>query len=293
MFSAFLIALREGLEATLIVSILVTIITKTNRKNLLPKMWIGIAIAIIIPTSLGAYLVFGNYELDFKAQENLEGILSLIAVIMVTYMLFWMAKHSKNMGKNLQDEITKIEKSNYSGFGIIALAVISVGREGLESAIMLWGVVSSVNNTAAWKSTLAIILGFATAVLLGFLLYKGILKINLAKFFRITGYFLILIAAGIISYGIGDLQEAGTLPGLTDYMYNLENYMPGSTNFMGRSLLEIYSSVVNLPLKPTRFQFIGWISYLVIVSTFYYLFYSSKNVSKPLINKVKLNRGTK
>ena len=204
--ATFLIGLREGLEAALIIGTLLAYVTKVGRGEVRAKIWLGVGIAVGVSLLVGAVLTFGRYGLSFEAQELLGGGLSLVAVAMVTWMVFWMMKAGRTMKRDLEADAGKaLIKGN--GWAIFWLALVTVGREGLETTLMLW----------AWSTTpLAItgaIAGILVAAGIGVALNKGFVRINLSTFFTWTSAFLIVMAAGILAYGIHDLQEARFLPG--------------------------------------------------------------------------------
>lgn len=204
--AAFLIGLREGLEASLIIGILVAYLNKVGRIDAKRAVWFGVGLAIALALGFGAFFAFGRYSLTFKAQEILGGTLSLVAVAMVTWMVFKMLKMGGSMKAELELSSSKALLAG-SAWGMFWLAFISVGREGLETTLMLWG----------WLTTpLALagaLLGIALAAALGYLLYKRAVRINYTVFFVWMGGILLIMAAGILAYGIHDLQEAAVLPG--------------------------------------------------------------------------------
>lgn len=206
MFATFLIGLREGLEASLIIGILLAHVRKSGQPGSVPRIWWGVGLAVALSLVLGAILTFGRYGLSFKGQEIIGGSLSLLAVVMVTGMVMWMMTSGQNMKKNLE---ASADASLLKGatWGIFWLAFISVAREGLETTIMIWGWAST------WPAFVGALLGIFSAVALGVLLYRGVLRFNIGSFFTWTGAFLLVMAAGILAYGIHDLQEAAVLPG--------------------------------------------------------------------------------
>jgi high-affinity iron transporter len=204
--ASLLIGLREGLEAALIVGILVAYVRKRERADVLPKIWWGIGLAVLIALALGAILTFGAYGLSFQGQEIVGGLMSLLAVGMVTWMVFWMMKTGHRLKAELEGEADSALAVG-AGWALAWIALISVGREGIETTLMLWGWVGQP------EALLGALVGILVAVGIGYLLYRGMIRINLGTFFAWTGAFLIVVAAGILAYGIHDLQEAAVLPG--------------------------------------------------------------------------------
>jgi len=221
MLSTFLIALREGLEAALIVGILVAYLVKTGRNHLLAPLWIGVGTAITASLALGGFLSFTSAELSDRGEEFFAGTTSFLAVGFVTWMVFWM----KRAARGLRDELHgKVDSA--VGAGALAIAVtafVAVVREGLETALFIYTNFKTVG--AASSATIGLILGLALAVALGYLIYNRSVKINLSKFFQITGTALIIVAAGVLSYGIHEYQELGWLPGVDSYIWDVTSWM--------------------------------------------------------------------
>lgn len=204
--AAFLIGLREGLEAALIIGILIAFVRKQGRAETIPKIWSGVGIAVTGSVIAGAVLTFGRYGLSFETQELIGGLLSLIAVAMITWMVFWMASVGQSLKGELETSAAAALKAG-TGWGMFWLALLSVGREGLETTLLLWG--WALQPTALAGA----LLGIISSVGLGYLVFKGMLRIQFSTFFTITGALLVIVAAGILAYGIHDLQEARFLPG--------------------------------------------------------------------------------
>lgn len=204
--ASFLIGLREGLEASLIIGILLAYVVKLGREDAKRKIWWGVAIAVALSATLGAIFTFGRYALTFEAQEAIGGIMSLVAVGMVTWMVFWMMRTASSLSHELKQGVDKALAIG-TGWAIFWLAFVTVAREGIETTLMLWG---WAGNPIALSGALA---GIVIAAAIGVLLNRGMLHINLRVFFAWTGGFLIVVAAGVLAYGIHDLQEAAWLPG--------------------------------------------------------------------------------
>ncbi len=268
MFANYLIGLREGLEAALVVSILVAYLVKTDRRHLLPRIWLGVALAVAVSLAFGAALTFGPRGLTFEAQEMIGGCLSIIAVAFVTWMIFWMARAARSLSGELRGQIDEAAEGNR--WSLVIVAVLAVGREGLETALFLWaatkaGTRESVGTvTPTWEPLLGAALGIATAVVLGYLIYRGAISINLSKFFTWTGAFLILVAAGVLAYGVHDLQEAGVLPGLNNLAFDVSDTI--DLNSWYGTLLK---GIFNFSPATTKLEAAAWLLYAVPVMTLF------------------------
>jgi len=253
----FLIGLREGLEAGLIVGILVAYLNKLGRRDILPRLWLGIGIAIGISLGVGAILTWGPYGLSFQAQEILGGGLSILAVGLVTWMIFWMAQHSRGLKGELQSKLDAAIAG--TGMGIVVVGFVSVGREGVETALFIWASVSSTGNAVV--GTIGAVLGILASVVIAYLIYRGLVRINLSRFFLWTGLFLIVVAAGVLSYGIGDLQEAGVIPGFGQPAFSVAGIIPPSS-WYGIVLAGLF----NYTAEPTWARLVAWALYLAVVT---------------------------
>jgi high-affinity iron transporter len=256
----YLIGLREGLEMALIVTILIAYVVKVGRTDVLSKLWIGVGIALVVPLGIGALLTWGPYGLSFQAQEIVGGGLSIVAAGFVTWMIFWMGKTARSMKATLHEKLDSVLVG--AGWGVVILAMLSVGREGIETALFVWATVDGAGGS--WEPFVGAVLGLLTAAVLGFLLYRGMVRINLGTFFSWTGAFLILVAGGILAYGVGDLQEAGLIPGSGVHAYDISAIIP-SSSWYGTVL----AGVINFNPSPTWLQVVVWVVYIAVVGYFY------------------------
>ena len=262
MIANLLIALREGLEAALVVSIIVAYLVKTDRRDALPKLWIGVGLATLIPLVAGAIMTWGPKTLSFQGQEILGGTLSFVAVGLVTWMIFWMGKNARELKGELEGSLSKALAEDGSGWGVVWIAVVAVGREGVETALFVWATVRSSIETSIMQTTVGVVTGLVIAIVLGVLIYQGAVRINFRIFFATTGYFLVVVAAGIVAYGIGDLQEAGVLPGIMSHAWDLSSYLPASTSPL-HWLYVLLQAMFQFNLQPTVLQVVGWWVYIV------------------------------
>ncbi|MER5868758.1 iron uptake transporter permease EfeU [Streptomyces sp. NPDC002044] len=257
MFGNYLIGLREGLEASLVVCILVAYLVKTDRRDALRPVWLGIAIACGISLAFGAMLEFGTQELTFEAQELLGGTLSIISVALVTWMVFWMKRTARHLKAELHG---RLDAALAMGTGaLVATAFLAVGREGLETALFVWASVRASGEGSS-APLIGVLLGIATAIVLGWLFYRGALRINLAKFFTWTGAMLVVVAAGVLAYGVHDLQEARFLGGLGNRAFDVSGAVPPDSWY--GTLLK---GVFNFQPDPTVLQLTVWVLYLLPV----------------------------
>lgn len=259
-----LIALREGLEAALVVSIIVAYLVKADRRDALPKLWIGVGLAALLPLATGAILTWGPKTLTFQAQEILGGTLSFVAVGLVTWMIFWMGKNARELKGELEGSLSRTLAEGGSGWGVVWIAVVAVGREGVETALFIWATVRSSIESSTMQTTAGVVTGLALAIVLGVLVYQGAVRINFRIFFAATGYFLVVVAAGIVAYGVGDFQEAGVLPGIMSHAWDLSAHLPNSTSPL-YWLYVLLQAMFQLNLQPTVLQVVGWGLYIVPV----------------------------
>lgn len=260
MFANFLIGLREGLEAALVVGIVVAYLVQLDRRDLLPRVWAGVGIAVAVSLAFGALLTFGPRGLTFEAQEMIGGSLSIVAVAFVSWMIFWMARTARSLKGEMH---RRTEAAVAAGGGaLVLLAVLAVGREGLETALFLWAAAKATGSST--DPLIGAGLGLAVAVLLGIAISKGIVKMDLGKFFTWTGAALVLVAAGVLSYGIHDLQEARFLPGLHDLAFDVSEQIPPGSWY--GTLLK---GTLNFSPATTWLEAGAWLLYVVPVLTMF------------------------
>ncbi|MEY4043582.1 MAG: hypothetical protein RL529_1149 [Actinomycetota bacterium] len=210
MISNFLIGLREGLEAALVVSILITYLVRTGRNKSIKFVWAGVFSAVALSLAFGALLTYTSLSLHFneEAEETFAGTMSVIAVALVTWMIVWMRNAGKKMNAELEG---KLETAVIGGALTVAvMAFASVAREGIETTLFFFSAVQAAGSTVG--PVIGFTLGILASSAVGFLIYRRAIKINMRRFFSVTSYFLILVAAGVLSYGISDLAEAGVIP---------------------------------------------------------------------------------
>ena len=256
-----LIGLREGLEAALVVVILVAFLVKTDRRWALRHVWTGVGIAVALSVALGALLTYGTKQLTFEAQELIGGSASIIAVVFVTFMIFWMKSASRTISGELKGKLDKA--LDMGPLAIALVAFLGIGREGLETAIFFYATTQAAGQGNS-QPLVGWVIGLGGAVVLGWLIYRGAVKINLTKFFRWTGILLVLVAAGILAYGLHDLQEAQFLPGLTTLAFDVS-----STVDPGSWYATLLKGIFNFTPETTVLQAVAWVLYVGIVLTLF------------------------
>ncbi len=264
MLANYLIGLREGLEAALVVSILVAYLVKTDRRRLLPRVWLGVALAVGLSVAFTLGLGLQSRQLTFTMQETVGGVLSIVAAAFVTWMIFWMAGAARSIAGELRGRVDAAADSRWS---LVLVAFLAVGREGLETALILWTATRTATGRdlpetapVTAEPLVAAVLGIATAVVLGYLVYRGAVSINLTKFFTWTGALLIFVAAGVLSYGMHDLQEAGILPGLRTVMFDVSDVLPP-----GSVIATLLKGFFNFSPQTTWVEGLVWLAYVAVV----------------------------
>jgi high-affinity iron transporter len=262
LFATYLIGLREGLEATLVVSILVAFLVKSGRRYRLPHVWLGVGAAVLISVGFGWLLTFTTTTLlaDSRQQEAFEAIASVAAVVFVTWMIFWMRKAARSIGGELR---AKMDEAIALGpLAVVFVAFLAVLREGLETALLFFSAVQGA--TADAGPLLAILGGIGTSVVIGFLLYASAIRINLGRFFTWTGVLLVLVAAGILKYAVHDFQESGLLPGENTIAFDITRVLDPDAWYSA-----LLSGMFNITPRASVLEVIAWLAYCVPVLTLF------------------------
>jgi high-affinity iron transporter len=220
-----------------------------------------VAAAIVLSVGLGAILTYGTSRLSFEQQELIGGVASIVAVGFVTAMVFWMRTAARTISGELKGRLDKA--LDVGPWAVALVGFLGVGREGLETAIFFYATTEAAGQGQI-QPMLGWVIGLGGAVLLGIAIYKGAVRINLGKFFRYTGILLVVVAAGILAYGIHDLQEAGFLPGLNNLAFDVSAAIPPDS-WYGTLLKGIF----NFSPNTTWLQAVAWVLYVGIVLTLF------------------------
>lgn len=249
-----LIGLREGLETAIVVSILVAFLVKSGRRDALKWVWLGVGAAIAMTLTVFLVIQLGENTISGLAAEAIAGVASLVAVAIVTTMVLWMKKAAAGISGELRSGMA--EALETGPVAVALLAFFAVGREGVETALFMVGYAEATSN---WP-LIGLVVGVLIAAAIAYGMYRGALSINLAKFFTYTGVFLIVVAAGILAYGIGALQTVGWLPGLATKAFDITAWFNWSAWYG-----EVIQGVFNITPTPTVLQLVGWLAYLAVV----------------------------
>jgi high-affinity iron transporter len=260
MIPTFVITLREGVEASLIVGIIAAFLVKEGRGDALRQMWIGVGIALVLCTIVGVGLNVVGEELPQKQQEGLETIVGIIAVAMISYMIIWMSRHSRGIKAELEGEAASALAKG-STMALVAMAFLAVLREGFETSVFLLAAFQDSTDTSAAGA--GAILGLLAALLIGVGLYRGGVRINLSRFFRITGIVLVFVAAGLLATAAHTAHEAGWINSFQSQAVDLTWLVKPGT--ISGSLL---TGMLGLQPSPTQVEAFVYVAYAVPMALF-------------------------
>jgi high-affinity iron transporter len=260
MLANFVVGLREGIEAALIVSIIVRYLVALDRRDLLRPLWWGIGLAVGLSFALGAVLTLGTAVVPEPVEESITGLLSIVAVALITSLVLWLARTAPRLGGELR---SRVDRSLVLGpAAMVLLGAVTVGREGIETTLFLWAAISASGETVL--PLLGALAGLGLAVILGMLLYRGTVTVDLGRFFRWSGAILILVAAGVLAYGVRELQESGVLPGGESIAWDLSAAVPAD-GLVG----SVLGALVGYDPAPTLLQVGVWIAYALVVGALF------------------------
>lgn len=255
MLPTFVIGLREGLEASLIVGIVAAFLLQRGRRDALRQVWIGVGVALVLCVAVGVALELVNRDLPQKQQEGLETVIGLIAVAMVTYMIVWMRRHSRDLKRDLEGAAESALERGSAG-ALVAMAFLAVLREGFETAVFLIAAFNASDSPAAAGT--GALLGVVVAIVIGAMIYRGGVKLNLSKFFRVTGLVLVFVAAGLLAMAAHTAHEAGWLTAGQAQVVDISWLVrPGTP------LASILTGVLGMQPKPVVVEVVVWAVYLV------------------------------
>jgi high-affinity iron transporter len=255
MLPTFVIGLREGLEAALIVGIIAAFLGQSGRRDALPKVWIGVGLATLICVGFGIGLHVLSDSLDFTQQERLETVIGAFAVVMVTYMVLWMSRHARNMRGELEGAAAAA-LARGSTRALIMMAFLAVLREGFETVVFLLAVAQS--STGSGLALTGAVLGIVVSAGIGYGIYRGGVRLNMARFFKITGAVLVLVAAGLVMSTLHTAWEGGWIAVGQDPALDLTWLVR-----TGTPLASLFTGVLGIQARPTVIEVTGWLVYVV------------------------------
>lgn len=255
--AAILVAVREGLEISLILGIIFSYLRRLNRKDAFKSVWIGAGCAIVLSIAIGTVLYVLTGDEEWSGQPYLEAFVFLVAVVILSYMTLWMKKNSRSMNKGIQANIDSVLENGGGVFKLVGLAFLTVIREGLELVMFLLAI--SVETRAGFLPIgSGAVIGLLIAVLIGWGIYRGTTRINLKLFFQVMGNVLIIVAAGLLANAIHSLIEVGILSPVV-YLYNWQDVLSHHGAVGG-----VLNALVGYSDHLSIVQFAVWLVYLVL-----------------------------
>ncbi|HSR46651.1 MAG TPA: FTR1 family protein [Anaerolineales bacterium] len=259
MLAGYVLGLREGLEAALILGITFGVLRRMNRSELAPVAWLGVGVAVGLSIIAAAILSLIGARLEGTAEELFEGTMMLFASGVLTWMILWMAQQGRQSQLGIEREI-EVAATRRQRTAVFAIAFFAVLREGIETALFLSAAAFQDSQAGVFAGGLA---GIATAALLGWGLYRATIRLDIRGFFRVTGAILILFAAGLFAHGIHEFVEAGVLPALIDPLWTTE-YLISESSFVGTLLRTLFGYNAD----PTLTEVLAYFAYFVTVLVF-------------------------
>ena len=262
MVGSLLIFAREGIEGTLICSILLTYLASAGRRDLFRFVFLGAGTAVVLAVAAGIvlWIVSRDAFINSTAQAWFETVVFAVAVAVLTYMTFWMRRHSRTMGRELREKVSGVV-SGGSGIAIALIAFVTVGREAIETVIFLLAI---AYQSSPLQLVIGAVIGLAVALSVTFAMYRVGLRINLGRFFAIVGSLLMVVAAGLLADAVQNLQGLGVLPGGSMTLWNVSRTLPDDTG-----IGDVLHGLVGYSAAPTLLQAILWAGFLGVGLTLF------------------------
>ncbi|MBA2614695.1 MAG: FTR1 family protein [Actinobacteria bacterium] len=257
---AALLTTREGLEASLIVGIVLAYLAKTDNRRHFNTIWLGTAAAVAVSAVTGAALFFTVGALEGRAEQIFEGVAMFSAVAVLTWMIFWMRKQAVGIKRELETRIQGAIATG-SAVGLASVVFFAVLREGWETALFLFAISES---SSPLVTTIGAIAGLVVSISLGVALYMGSRRLNLRQFFTVTGVLLIVFAAGLLAHGIHEFQEAGVLPMTIEHLWDTNGLVSE-----GSTLGEFLTTLIGYNGNPSLLEVAAWLTYVAAALAFF------------------------
>ena len=257
MLPSYLLSLREGIEAALIIGIVIGALRKIRRTDLVPALWWGVLSAAVVSALAAVLLTSFGLELEGPAEPIYEGATMLLAAGILTWMIFWMSQQARTLKSELEEGVNKAAASA-GGRAIFWLAFVAVVREGVELALFL---TASIFATDVLQTAIGAALGLGTAILLGWSIFAAIVRLDLRRFFQVTGFLLILFAAGLVAHGVHEFNEVGLIPSIIEHVWDLNSVVSEDSTF-GLFLKALFGYNGN----PSLTEVLAYLGYLLVIS---------------------------
>jgi len=260
--SSFLITLREGLEAALIIGIILAYLARTGNRQGFKPVWLGVSLAVVGSLIAGASIYLLAGEFSGRTEEVFEGLAMFLAVGVLTWMIFWMRKQAVNIKVHLHAQIQSVLTSG-SSLGLVAIAFVVVVREGIETVLFLFAATRVAESPVLF--TAGGFLGLAIAIGIGYSIYKGSSRLNLRAFFNVTSLVLIIFAAGLLAHGIHEFHEVGIIPPVVEHVWDINHVLPEKST-LGRFL----TAITGYNANPSLVEVVAYFVYLTLVLGVYF-----------------------
>lgn len=255
MLASFLLSIREGLEAALIIGIVLAAVRKIGRPNLTPAIWRGVAAAVGFSVVAALALNWLGASFEGRAEEIFEGVAMLAAAVLLTWMIIWMRRQAATLKQDLEAEVKVAAAGQSSRRTLFWLSFLAVGREGFELVLFL---VAARITTDALQTLLGAALGLAAAITLGWVLFATSKRLSLRQFFNVTNILLVFFAAGLVAHGVHEFNEAGIIPAIIEHVWDL-NAVLNEKQFVGQLLTALFGYNAN----PSLSEVIAYVAYFV------------------------------
>ena len=256
MLPSFLLALREGIEAALVIGIALGVLAKTQRSDLKPAVWRGVIAAMLISLLAAVLLQLIGAQFEGRPEQIFEGLAMLAAATLLTWMIFWMQRQGASLQRQLELDVTRTA-ARRGATGLFALAFLAVAREGLELSIFL---TASALATDAFPTLLGALFGLGAAAVLAYLLFATTRRLSLKQFFRVTNVFLILFAAGLAAHAVHELNEAALIPPIIEHMWDTNSVLPEGS-LAGQTLTALFGYNGN----PSLSEILAYFGYFAVL----------------------------